>query len=345
MHRDIFDQYIRSYNLFKPTIPDSSWLKVVFQLGNVCTYNCSYCNSANKDGSVPWIDIDSAVSIVEEIVRVYSNPPFNKTNFHFELLGGEVTVWKDLDFLLKKIHSIGGETSLFTNASRSINWWEECSSYLNNVTISFHPEHANAKHAVDVGNILVKKNVQVNFQVVMLPELWQKSLDTINYAIDHGQFKQISVTKLSPKGEQLKLGIYEWPYTDEQTEWFKVQSTFYTKNPTLVKSKERYIHGKNYWVDSKTGHHQEQSSKLALVNKQNNWKDWFCYAGIDILFIHADGRINRSSTCNLPAISYDWKNVRGIEWPTAPIKCPHSVCNCGTDIEAKKFKNIPITVI
>ena len=331
MYKDTFDQYVRSYNLNDPIIADSSWLKVVFQLGNVCTYNCSYCNSANKDGSVPWVDIDSAVNIVEEIFKVYSAPPFNKTNFHFELLGGEVTVWKDIDFLLKKIHSLGSETSIFTNASRSIRWWEECSSYLNRVTISFHPEYADREHVVNVGNILAEKNIQVNFQVTMLPELWQKSLDTIQYAVDHGKFEQVTVTKLFKHSTQGKLEIHDWPYTDEQTAWFKIQSTFNTKNQLLAKqdlqkSQGYYSHVSNFWVDSQTGNFRQQSSKLAAVTKQNNWKDWYCYVGIDTLFVHADGRIARASLCKLPIVSYNWKDISAIEWPTDPIKCPYTAC-------------------
>ncbi len=343
MNKDIFDQYLRSWDRDQPKSVDNCYLKVVLKLGNVCTYDCSYCHQDNKSGSVPWVDINCAVAAVEEIFRVYQRPPFNKNKIHFELLGGEVTVWKDIDQLLKKIHSLGGETSLMTNASRSLRWWEDFSCYLSYVTISFHPESAEKEHVISVANTLAQRGIPVNFQVVMLPALWEKSISTIEYAIDHGKFRKITTTKLSVQDtEKNKLGIYEWPYSTEQTEWFKHNHMFDVKTPAAVKL-TNYQSGTNFWVNSATGQSIEQGSKHTISQQQNSWKDWHCYVGVDTLFLDSTGQVKRASSCMLDPLPGNWlTDVSSVEWSADPVKCPYNRCYCGTDIEARKFKNIPV---
>lgn len=341
MHKNTFDQYLRS-----KTTTENEWLKVVMQLGNTCTYDCSYCHEGSKSGSMPWVDIETAIKAVEEIFAVYKNPPFNKTKFHFELLGGEVTIWRELGILLKKINELGGEVSFMTNASRSLRWWEEFSPYIDYVSISFHPEFADTEHTVNVGNLLAERNIPVVFQVVMLPELWQKSLDTIEYAVTHGKFKKVTTTKLTLKDKHKnRLGIYNWPYTDEQTEWFKHNSSFDVPQRIKIKH-DTYQSGMNYWVNSSTGESLEQSSKLAIATRENNWKDWYCYIGIDTLFLDADGMVNPASACGISPFKGNWRtDISSVEWPSEPVVCPFNGCHCGTDVEARKFKNIPIQVI
>lgn len=349
MNKDFFDQYLRTQDRDRLDSVDNCYLKVVLKLGNVCTYDCSYCHPDNKSGSVPWVDINCAIAAVEEIFKVYQQPPFNKSKIHFELIGGEVTVWKDIDQLLKKIHGLGGETSLMTNASRSLRWWEEFSSYLDHVAISFHPESAEKEHVVSVANILVDKGIPITFQVVMLPELWNKSLDAIDYAVNHGKFKRVFTTKLSVKDTALnRLGIYEWPYTPEQTEWFKLHDKFDVVNPDTAKlkiQKEHYQSGTNYWANSTTGATQEQRSKYTILQQQNNWQGWYCYVGIDTLLLDSSGQVKRASSCKLDPLPGNWlTDISSVEWSADPVQCPFKGCYCGTDIEARKFKNIPINL-
>lgn len=92
-----------------------------------------------------------------------------------------------------------------------------------------------------------------------------------------------------------------------------------------------------------SSHTVEEAHSLKL----NNWRDWYCSAGIRALYIHHDGLVYRG-TCGVGG-SFGSIYNEGIDvvdqlqysW----VKCDRDVCACGSDMKSPKVKNIEDTSI
>lgn len=76
--------------------------------------------------------------------------------------------------------------------------------------------------------------------------------------------------------------------------------------------------------------------------KLNNWKNWYCSAGMRSLYIHHDGLIYRG-TCGVGG-SFGSIYNEGIDnvgqLKRSWVKCDRDVCACGSDMKSPKIKNI-----
>ena len=45
--------------------------RISWDLGNPCTYACSYCPAENHDGSIPWPTLEHAMNVVKTITDHY----------------------------------------------------------------------------------------------------------------------------------------------------------------------------------------------------------------------------------------------------------------------------------
>lgn len=332
--KNLHDQFIRvSYNDFQSGVyyENSNFLKVVFKLGNTCTYNCSYCGAGDKDGSLPWVDLKKSKEIIKKIYDIYSSPPYNKTQILYEFLGGEVTVWNGIEELSKTVKELKCNSSIITNASRSLRWWEEYGGNFTDVIISYHSEYSTKEHCVNVGNILADKSVYTGMSIMMNPLKWNNCIEALEYAKSNGNFTFISFGKLRSKDIVIN-------YTDEQIEWFKYNSTIVLNRQHIPE----YRRDKVLWRDSKTNNVFQKSPREILALDINDWKNWHCFVGIDTMFLEANGDIRRSSACELEIIG-NWltDDIDNIKWPISPVVCPYNKCYCMSDIDARKFKNKP----
>jgi sulfatase maturation enzyme AslB (radical SAM superfamily) len=65
--------------------------RIAWKLSNVCNYNCDYCYPAEKDGSSPFIDIQTNKNVVDKLCELYTG---EKILFNFT--GGEPTLYPHL---------------------------------------------------------------------------------------------------------------------------------------------------------------------------------------------------------------------------------------------------------
>ena len=151
--------FFEGFDRLAPSVTDNQsfynpYLFVNWNMGNICTYQCSYCSRYCHDGSFPWPTIEEAVKTVKVLNQVYKKPPYNKKKIIFELLGGEITLWKDIDILLSTIRETDNIITLVTNGVRTLDWWEANGKKFERVTLSYHSEFADYKHLCDVSNLL-----------------------------------------------------------------------------------------------------------------------------------------------------------------------------------------------
>ena len=334
-----YNQWLMKEHNFNTSAANSdNYLRVCFQLGNVCTNNCVYCPPGCKDGTYPWPTYEQAARIINKIDQVYKSAPYNKKKIQFELLGGEVTLWKDIEKIIELIHSLGNDVDLVTNGVRTVRWWAEYGKYFSHVTLSFHPEFAEKEHATEVLNTLTDNNVGAGTLVLMLPSHWDKCLETIEYMTAHGKWEVGRIRSLTLIGH---MGQHDrWPYTDDQWSWLEKNNSFYPVNGKKVQYKEGPHWQVPVWRNSETDEILREDFETVISNKRNNWYGWDCYVGIDTLYLEQNGDIRRDAMCYVAPQLGNWKkgNLDNITWPYEPIKCKFLSCFCTHDMKARKIK-------
>lgn len=327
---------------FKDYITNITSLRIGAQLGNYCTYKCTYCSPEDSDGTAPWPEeerFNKLCELVDEIDQVYRNPPYNKKHIIWELLGGEITVWKNIERFIEYVSSKGHHMQLVTNGVRSIRWWETYGKLFKHITLSYHPEFADYKHITDVGNILNTNNVAVSTMIMMYPDKWDKILEAINYMRTNATFP-VSVKTLYQKGANLSG---KWPYTPEQEKF--IQDVVVKKTSDIPKTEENITHYSTFAIKKlPDGTYDGVRVDMEdIINSDKNiWTGWKCNVGIDTLYIDPTGKVKISSSCFLPyrGILFNWITSERNTWkfPTKPVICEFKSCYCGHDIRARKEK-------
>ena len=73
-----------------------------------------------------------------------------------------------------------------------------------------------------------------------------------------------------------------------------------------------------------------------IINNLNkhHFKNWYCYAGIDIIHLDHEGDIRYGGACPVSTNSNITDNKYNL--PIEPVRCPVKVCHCCDDIECRK---------
>ena len=119
-------------------------ITIQWSMGNFCNFDCEYCPKQLHDGSLGWQNTDVYLDVIDKICTHYTKQ--NKT-VNFELIGGEVTTIPGFLDILQKIKEHNGRSIVFTNGSRSRNWWNKAKHYIDDLIISFH---INSMHEDDL---------------------------------------------------------------------------------------------------------------------------------------------------------------------------------------------------
>jgi len=315
-------------------------LRISAQLGNACTYRCTYCVPGDYDGRYRWPEneqYDKLIELVDIIDSTYKSPPYNKKHIIWELLGGEITTWRNIEKFVTHITSRGHLIQLITNGIRTARWWEQYGDMFEHVTLSYHPESADYKHITEVGNILISKDVNVGGLIMMYPETWNTCLEAVEYMSKNAHFR-VELKKLEIRTSG--VAKLHWFYTDDQKKYIRdtrVQ-TLWTPKKKQVENKSLYS---TYKVKKLQDRYQFEVTNIQdIINEnKNNWQGWKCNIGIDTLYINSDG-ILKSAGCfhSDEADLFNWitEDVENFKFPTQSTICPFTTCTCVHDVRARK---------
>lgn len=325
----------------------NNMLRVAFQPGNICTYDCIYCPPGAKNGSDKWPSIDRVEGLIHAIDGVYRKPPYNKADILYEWQGGEVTVWPEFDRALAVLRNLGSKSDLITNGSRSLRWWRENARSFRWVTFSFHPQFADKQHTLEVLNLLSDEGVCCCALVLMLPSHWDKCMDAIRYLEENCRCTQISAMVVNQIDSTPDRDHQIWDgYTEEQLETIRSIGSFMPKNaiPGLADAANTHT---QMLRNSGTGGIYLTDTHEMLRNQHSNWLGWHCMIGIDTLFLSKDGSIRIDAMCDAGPSLGNWRtdDVSQIRWPTSGVVCPRTYCACAHDMRARKFKNSSHAII
>ena len=321
-------------------------IRIQWNMGNQCNFECVYCPPILHDGTKPWLPLESYLNAVKRICTHYNS--INK-RVDFEIIGGEVTVMPGFEDIIRKIAEYNTHSCVFTNASRTINWWSRAKDYLDGVVITWHPQSMSKEHLVNVINE-IKHDVTIDINIAgiagQVEQLGQDVEDLRNLFLDceRNRYDNVSIcvktmyAKLL--GRNSKQETY-WPYTDAEQEVLRRPGIKPRPapppdpnapeppppDPTAWMTEFLFDDGTAKYVQS----HQ-------IINEGlNKFKGMRCHLGFESINIDASGDIY-SSWCG----AKHFGNIANLDsWalPETETECPYEFCNNISDIAiTKTFK-------
>ncbi len=279
---------------------------------NVCNYNCSYCNDYHRSGSYRWPDN------WEPYINLISTLKTRNKHLYVEVLGGEPTVWPKFQEFVDTISDQNVFVEYATNASRTINYWNQFKTQRAFVFLSWHYEFADDDHFYSVAEIMQHK-ASVSVPLMIVPDNFERAKQL---------YQRLTALNIecTPKFTRTSVnGTSYFEYTDEQRQW--IQNNHYNKMKPFGID----------WEIPRNLHFNGKKIKFMDVLDQglHKFKGYTCTAGIKRLMVEPNGNIKRCT-----------KNVGGslgniltgdYTLPDEPIVCDYSACPCKLDAIVEKW--------
>jgi MoaA/NifB/PqqE/SkfB family radical SAM enzyme len=297
--------------MFKVT---SSWphqdsIKIEWNLGKRCNYDCSYCPSSIHDSHSPHTPIDILERAVDRLCEL-------KKPLRISLTGGEPAVHPDIEdlfdyFKRKDVFWV----NLTTNGTRASQWYLENEMFFNHVVFSLHFEH-DWKRVLHTINQFYDSTEREFFVNVMAHH-------------DHMDSVRTVVAQLIQKGIKFAIRRIRWTegdhnvfddmrYDGKDVEWLLSMDA--TANPNCRVDNERIVHANDI-----------------IKKRENQFKGWTCNAGLESLMINWDGEVHRA-TCRVGGSLGNIYQGTFVA-PNEPIICTRDWCTCAADIPLTKYEN------
>lgn len=302
-----------------------NWFVVNWCLGNTCNYECSYCPAALHDGSKKWPELETIKNFILKVKEFVPNK-----KLYFEFTGGEVTVYKHFLELAQFCKDQKIKIGLISNGARTLRYWEENKHLFDHICLSFHPEHADPMHFIDVVRS-VSDVVTTHVNIMMAPESFDEC-----FAIA-SQVAKIPDISLALQPLIVDFGDTLYEYTEEQKEIFADQNSLFKIPRTR---KHRSYRGSMKTINS-DDIVEIKSAHQFIADHSNNWAGWKCWAGLEQLIVDMDGQVYRGWCKVGNAIGHI--SDPDFKFPTAPVLCDKTMCHCNFDIMCTKeiFKLFP----
>lgn len=288
--------------------PHQDQIKIEWNLGKRCNYDCSYCPSAIHDNFSPHTGINILEATVDKLCEL-GKP------LRISLTGGEPCVHPDIENLLeyfkrKDVFWV----NLTTNGTRSASWYLQNEMFWNHLIFSLHFEY-DWQRVMHTINQYYDSTEREFFVAVMAHH-------------DHMEDVRKVVKELREKGIKYTIRRIRWTegdhnvfddmrYDGKDLEWIVSQDA--TVKPNCRVDNDQIIHAND-----------------VIKKHLNQFNGWSCNAGIESLMINWDGDVHRA-TCRVGgSLGNIYQNT--FVQPTSPIICTRDWCTCAADIPLTKYK-------
>jgi len=290
--------------------PHQECIKVEWNLGKRCNYDCSYCPSSIHDNHSPHTHIDILKNTVDKLCEI-GKP------IRISLTGGEPCVHPNIKDLLEHFkHKNISWVNLTTNGTRGHSWYYENEILFNHVVFSLHFED----QWLRIVDTILK------FKELTTRDFFVNVMAHHNYMI----YVRSVVKKFDEVGIKYAVRRIRWTEGDHNVfddmrydkvdlEWLLKQESTVLPNCILDDNVENQIHAND-----------------VIKLHMNNFKGWSCNAGIESLMINWDGEVHRA-TCRVGG-SLGNIYTGTFDIPSSPIICSRDWCTCASDIPLTKFK-------
>jgi MoaA/NifB/PqqE/SkfB family radical SAM enzyme len=284
--------------------PHQGSIKIEWNLGKRCNYDCSYCPASIHDNSSPHTDIEILKSTVDKLMTL-GKP------IRLSFTGGEPCVHPKFSELVKYCKHVGVSwISVTTNGTLPYEFYSALEA--DQIVFSIHLEFDWRRVFNTVESVVDLTNKKVIAQIMAHHDYMDAVLQLrARCLLAHipNTVRRIRWTE----GDHDLFDDMRYNLTD--LEWLKEQEA--TVEGNCVIDNEKIIHANDV-------------IKLHL----NKYKGWTCNAGIESLMINWDGDVHRA-TCRVGGSLgniYEGNFVA----PSKPVTCDRNFCTCAADIPLTK---------
>jgi MoaA/NifB/PqqE/SkfB family radical SAM enzyme len=321
-------------------------VQIQWSMGNTCNFSCEYCPSILHNGTKPWLPTDQYLKVVDKISNHYRS----KNRFmHWELLGGEVTTIPDFEKIIERIAMYNSSVTVYTNGSRTIDWWKEAREYLTGVVITYHPLTMDVQHLYDVVDVL-KDNLILDINIAGIGG----QVEQLSDVVDNLRNMFLGSEMQSVYDVNITIKTMYKKYLGEDNNHHK-QETYYNYTPQEIKIMQRpgllpnpNQHNEYDDPNDVQDHPRFWSTEFMyedappkyvqshqIINEGlNRFKGMKCELGFDSLNIDMNGEVI-SSWCG----AKNFGNITQLDnWdiPKTETRCPFEFCNNLNDISITK---------
>jgi len=291
--------------------PHQNTIKIEWNLGKRCNYDCSYCPSEIHDNSSPHTDIEILKSAVDKLVTL-GKP------IRLSFTGGEPTVHPKFQELItycrfKGVHWI----SVTTNGTLPYDFYRILP--VNQYVFSLHLEYDWQRVYSTMSKIADRTNLRLIAQIMCHHDHMLSARTLFARCLNDKIPSTLRRIRWTEGNHDL---FDDMRYHPDDLNWIKDQEATVEKN-TVV------------WLNNEHAQLHYHANDM-IKNHQNKFNGWTCNAGIESLMINWDGVVHRA-TCRVGGSLgniYEGSFVA----PSEPVTCDRNFCTCAADIPLTKFK-------
>lgn len=289
--------------------PHQSSIKIEWNLGKRCNYDCSYCPSAIHDNTSPHTDIEILKATVDKLVKL-GKP------IRLSFTGGEPCVHPKFDELVKYCKHVGVSwISVTTNGTRPYEFY--ASLPVDQYVFSIHFEY----DWMRVSNTLRKLADMTKISLVGQLMAHHDHIPMVKLVREILKQEQIPSTVRRIRWTEGDHDLFDdMRYNPDDLNWIREQEATVKANTVLTNDQ-----------GTELLYHANDIIKLHL----NKFKGWTCNAGLESLMINWDGDVHRA-TCRVGDSLGNIYNGTFLK-PTDPIICDRNFCTCAADIPLTKI--------
>lgn len=289
--------------------PHQDTIKIEWNLGKRCNYDCGYCPSSIHDNTSKHISIEILKKVVDNLVTL------GKT-IRLSFTGGEPTVHPKFGELLYYCREKGiSWISVTTNGTRKSSWY--IAQPVDQWVFSLHFETNDWRRVINT--------------VIDVHSNWKKDI-VINVMAYHEKMIEVKLATGILKKCNIPMGIRRIRWTEGDHDIFDDQQ--YNADDLAWIINHYSTVKPNVIIDDYQELHANDIIKLHL----NKFLNWQCNAGIESLMINWDGDVYRA-TCRVGNSLGNIYTGTFIN-PSDAIICTRNWCTCAADIPLTKIKLI-----
>ena len=295
-------------------------INVYWVLTDFCNFKCNYCPDFLHNGDFATGKQQGFPSYSDIVVFMDKLKALASAGTHVNLQfgGGEPTLHPNFLDIIKYMNAENVHLGVTTNGSRNDEWWSEALPFLDNVTISLHPEFTKIDKVNDLAKYIESTGINFMFNLSCDPARWDTVLNLYNN-LDVKLQKFVTPKILN----YLDSTKENYKYTSEQQEWIRTHMG-------RPKSPDRFLNSIIHFDD---GSSENLLLGKVTVNNWNEFKNWQCKVASQSLMIDYTGTVN-AGICMVKSLGH----ITEFKLDYSDIVCPFNFCPCPNDIKAEKYK-------
>lgn len=286
--------------------PHQNSIKVEWNLGKRCNYDCSYCPASIHDNTSPHTDIEVLKKAIDNLSTL-GKP------IRLSFTGGEPCVHPKFQELIMYARHKGIKwISVTTNGTRPYEFYRMMP--VDQYVFSIHLEY----DWMRVINTLTKLAEMTKIKLIG------------QIMAHHDYIPHAKIVKGMLDQQTIPSTVRRIRWTEGDHDLFD-DMRYHPDDLHWIKEQDATIQG-NCVIDGGKVMHANDVIKLHL----NQYKGWTCNAGIESLMINWDGDVHRA-TCRVGGSLGNIYEDTFVA-PNDPVTCDRNFCTCAADIPLTKFK-------